>query len=70
MALGLGTGGETNAPLARAVIGGLTVSTTLTLFLVPTLYVILEEWFPRKAEALAPEAAFGSTIPPSQQPAI
>src|SRR2546422_3177775 len=34
MALGLGTGGETNAPLARAVIGGLLVSTTLTLFLV------------------------------------
>src|SRR5216117_2787934 len=45
MALGLGTGGETNAPLARAVIGGLTVSTILTLFLVPTLYVMLEERF-------------------------
>ena len=48
MALGLGTGGETNAPLARAVIGGLTVSTVLTLFLVPTLYAMLEERFPRK----------------------
>jgi CzcA family heavy metal efflux pump len=68
MALGWGTGGETNAPLARAVIGGLTVSTTLTLFLVPTLYVILEESFPRKAESLAPQA-FATTIPPSQQPA-
>jgi CzcA family heavy metal efflux pump len=52
MALGLGTGGETNAPLARAVIGGLLVSTTLTLFLVPTLYTILEERFPRKEEQL------------------
>jgi CzcA family heavy metal efflux pump len=52
MALGLGTGGETNAPLARAVIGGLSVSTALTLFLVPTLYLALEERFPRKAEAL------------------
>src|SRR5881628_2691938 len=52
MALGLGTGGETNAPLARAVIGGLLVSTTLTLFLVPTLYTILEERFPRKEEHL------------------
>ncbi|MEW6543485.1 MAG: efflux RND transporter permease subunit [Nitrospirota bacterium] len=50
MALGLGTGGETNAPLARAVIGGLTVSTVLTLFLIPTLYLILEERFPRKAD--------------------
>jgi multidrug efflux pump subunit AcrB len=52
MALGLGTGGETNAPLARAVIGGLLVSTTLTLFLVPTLYTMLEERFPRKEERL------------------
>jgi CzcA family heavy metal efflux pump len=52
MALGLGTGGETNAPLARAVIGGLTVSTVLTLFLVPTLYTMLEERFPRKEEHL------------------
>jgi Cu/Ag efflux pump CusA len=47
MAVGWGTGGETNAPLARAVVGGLSVSTTLTLFLVPTIYVILEERFPR-----------------------
>ncbi len=52
MALGLGTGGETNAPLARAVIGGLTVSTALTLFLVPVLYTILEERFPRKEEVI------------------
>jgi CzcA family heavy metal efflux pump len=49
MAIGWGTGGETNAPLARAVVGGLSVSTILTLFLIPTVYVILEEWFPRHA---------------------
>lgn len=48
MAIGLGTGGETNAPLARAVVGGLSVSTVLTLFLVPTVYLMLEERFPRK----------------------
>jgi hypothetical protein len=30
------------------VVGGLSVSTLLTLFLVPTVYIILEEWFPRK----------------------
>ena len=53
MALGLGTGSETNAPLARAVVGGLTVSTILTLFLIPTLYAMLEERFPRSAEQLA-----------------
>jgi hydrophobe/amphiphile efflux-1 (HAE1) family protein len=48
MAIGWGTGGETNAPLARSVVGGLSVSTLLTLFLVPTMYMIFEEWFPRK----------------------
>jgi hypothetical protein len=36
--------------LARAVVGGLSVSTILTLFLVPTIYVILEERFPRHAD--------------------
>ena len=51
MALGIDVGSEANAPLARAVIGGLAVSTALTLILIPTLYVILEERFPRRAEA-------------------
>lgn len=50
MAIGLGTGGETNAPLARAVVGGLSVSTLLTVFLIPALYLMLEEWVPRKLE--------------------
>jgi hydrophobe/amphiphile efflux-1 (HAE1) family protein len=50
MALGIGTGSEANAPLARAVIGGLAVSTVLTLLLIPTLYAMLEERFPRKME--------------------
>jgi hydrophobe/amphiphile efflux-1 (HAE1) family protein len=50
MALGIGTGSEANAPLARAVIGGLAVSTLLTLLLIPTLYVMLEERFPRRME--------------------
>ncbi len=54
MALGLGVGGETNAPLARAVVGGLSVSTVLTLFLIPTLYLILEERFPRKSDPEMP----------------
>ncbi len=42
MALGLGEGSEANLPLARAVIGGLTVSTLFTLFLVPVLYTIVD----------------------------
>jgi multidrug efflux pump subunit AcrB len=48
MALGIDVGSESNAPLARAVIGGLTVSTFLTLFLIPTLYTIFETRFPRR----------------------
>jgi multidrug efflux pump subunit AcrB len=47
MALGFLVGAEANAPLARAVIGGLMVSTALTLLLIPTLYTVFEERFPR-----------------------
>jgi multidrug efflux pump subunit AcrB len=55
MALGIDVGSEANAPLARAVIGGLTISTMLTLVLIPTLYVMLEERFPRRVSV--PEGA-------------
>jgi multidrug efflux pump subunit AcrB len=41
MALGLGEGGEQNAPLGRAVIGGLLVATCFTLVIVPVLYSVL-----------------------------
>jgi multidrug efflux pump subunit AcrB len=41
MALGLGEGGEQNAPLGRAVIGGLMMATLVTLFVVPTVYAAL-----------------------------
>jgi len=44
MALGIGEGSETNLPLARAVIGGLTVSTFFTLFLVPSLYTVMDRF--------------------------
>ena len=41
MALGLGDGGEQNAPLGRAVIGGLLFATVSTLFFVPTVFSVL-----------------------------
>jgi multidrug efflux pump subunit AcrB len=41
MALGLGEGGEQNAPLARSVIGGLALATVATLFFVPLMYSVL-----------------------------
>src|SRR5713101_6051624 len=50
MALGIGEGSETNVPLARAVIGGLTISTFFTLFLVPALYTLLDRFAKRKSQ--------------------
>jgi multidrug efflux pump subunit AcrB len=41
MSLGLGEGGEQNAPLGRAVIGGLTFATVATLFFVPVFFSLL-----------------------------
>jgi multidrug efflux pump subunit AcrB len=41
MALGLGDGGEQNAPLGRAVIGGLLFATVSTLFFVPAFFSLL-----------------------------
>jgi len=51
MALGLGDGGEQNAPLGRAVIGGLVFATVATLFFVPTVFAIIH------GRAGAPHAA-------------
>jgi multidrug efflux pump subunit AcrB len=51
MALGLGEGGEQNAPLARAVIGGLTFATVSTLFFVPVVFSILHRNYAAKLAA-------------------
>jgi multidrug efflux pump subunit AcrB len=48
MALGVGEGGEQNAPLARAVIGGLLLATVATLIFVPTMYRLLRRDTSRK----------------------
>jgi multidrug efflux pump subunit AcrB len=46
MAIGSGEGGEQNAPLGRAVIGGLLLATVFTLFIVPVFYSILRKGLP------------------------
>ncbi len=61
MASGLGEGGEQNAPLGRAVIGGLLLATVATLFFVPVVYSLLrrhgyrpakgEDWQPSVGQA-------------------
>ena len=59
MALGMGDGGEQNAPLGRAVIGGLMFATVSTLFFVPTFFSVLHGWRQKmaggeKAEPIKP----------------
>jgi hydrophobic/amphiphilic exporter-1 (mainly G- bacteria), HAE1 family len=52
LAMGLGEGGETQAPMARVVVGGLSSSTLITLVLVPVIYSIFEEKLKRKKRTI------------------
>jgi len=54
MAIGLGEGGEQNAPLGRAVIGGLVLATLTTLFFVPVMYSLLRRRPPAHRELEIP----------------
>jgi multidrug efflux pump subunit AcrB len=56
MALGLSDGGEQNAPLGRAVIGGLMVATVFTLVIVPVLYTMIRTG-PAPVETPVPEVS-------------
>jgi multidrug efflux pump subunit AcrB len=58
MALAMGEGGEQNAPLGRAVIGGLTVATIATLFFVPTVFSVLH----RNRHSEAPETSGAPSV--------
>jgi multidrug efflux pump subunit AcrB len=59
MALGLGDGGEQNAPLGRAVIGGLLAATVATLFFVPAFFSLIHGWLEGHRK-LAPGTAAGT----------
>ena len=64
MALGLGEAGEQNAPLGRAVIGGLIAATVATLFIVPIGYTLVRRKPPTLYtldQKFAAEAAGGSS---------
>jgi multidrug efflux pump subunit AcrB len=65
MALALGEGGEQNAPLGRAVIGGLLVATFSTLFFVPVMYSILRKRVPEDQDRVIEEEAHEG-LPPEQ----
>jgi multidrug efflux pump subunit AcrB len=51
MALGLGDGGEQNAPLGRSVIGGLLFATLATLFFVPTFFSVIHGWLGKRSKS-------------------
>ena len=63
MAMGLGEGGEQNAPLGRAVIGGLLCATVATLFFVPSVFSLLHN---RRKPPAVP-ARRGSELEPAHQ---
>ncbi len=67
MALGMGEGGEQNAPLGRAVIGGLLVATFATLFFVPIAYSFLRKAPPLDQDRQIEEEAH-ETIPGAPEP--
>ena len=50
MSLGLGESGEQNAPLGRAVIGGLVFATLATLFFVPVVFALIHGWRGRRQQ--------------------
>jgi multidrug efflux pump subunit AcrB len=69
-ALGVGPGAETRAPMARGIIGGIIVSTLVTLILVPVIYVLIERLLAQRSRLLAPaeDTEIGSVLartPPS-----
>ena len=55
LAIGMGEGGEAQAPMARAVVGGLLSSTFITLLIVPVLYSIAENYSRKKKAQSCPE---------------
>ncbi len=60
MSLGLGDGGEQNAPLGRAVIGGLLLATVATLFFVPAFFSVVHGWLEGRREAALGSARAGT----------
>ena len=67
MALALGRGAEATAPLGRAVIGGLFAATLATLFLLPTIFAIVQRKASIKSGSLDPEDPESSFFTPASE---
>jgi multidrug efflux pump subunit AcrB len=71
MAIALNDGGEIQAPMGRAIIGGVITSTLLTLVVVPVMYSYLDNlsaWFNRRVLGRHPEVAAEVPATPSHGP--
>jgi len=66
LSFGIGTGGEIQASLARVVMGGLTASTLITLFLIPIVYVTVASISERVKVRVAAFKSSSDTIPATQ----
>ncbi len=66
LAMGIGKGSETQAPLATAVVGGLTTSTMLTLFIVPIVYTLFDD-MARKIRKNPRDLAAAGAVGPSTE---
>ncbi|MDX2194408.1 MAG: efflux RND transporter permease subunit [Gemmatimonadales bacterium] len=69
IALGLGAGATSRRPLGYAIVGGVFFSTLLTLFLVPSVYLLIERLRGRRAVPVAEPAIAGAGLAPSDPPA-
>ena len=70
MSLGLGEGGEQTAPLARAVIGGLALATFATLFILPSIFAVIQGGSSARSASLDPDdPESGYFDHPGKQPA-
>ncbi len=63
LAMGFGEGGETQAPMGRAIIGGVITSTLLTLVVVPVLYTYLDALHERRRQRRERKAAAAHAAP-------
>jgi Cu/Ag efflux pump CusA len=64
MALAFGESGQQNAPLGRAVIGGLVAATIATLFVLPSLFALLQHRVTQKTPSLDPDDPESSQYSP------
>jgi multidrug efflux pump subunit AcrB len=68
MALGLGDGGEENAPLGRAVFGGLLVATFFTLIFVPVTFAAVHRWLAKRTDRAAADHPTPPALPAPSNP--